>query len=66
MSKKEKNKYHIIRHVYGIKKNGTDEPICKEEMEIQVWRTDLWAQYGKGRVGQIEKVSLTYMCIIDS
>ena len=27
-------------HIYGIEKNGTDEPICREGMQMQ--RTDLW------------------------
>ena len=25
-SQKEKNKYHILMNIYGIQKNGTDEP----------------------------------------
>ena len=27
-------------HIYGIEKNGTDEPICREGMEMQMQRTD--------------------------
>ena len=27
VSQKEKNKYCILTHIYGIQKNGTDEPI---------------------------------------
>ena len=27
VSQKEKNKYHILLHIYGLKKNVTDEPI---------------------------------------
>ena len=26
VSQKEKNKYRMLMHIYGIKKNGTDEP----------------------------------------
>ena len=26
---KEKNEYHILMHIYGIQKDGTDEPICR-------------------------------------
>ena len=29
VSQKEKNKYCIVTHIYGIWKNGTDEPICR-------------------------------------
>ena len=36
VSQKDKNKHCILMHVYGIQKNGTDKPICRQGMEIQV------------------------------
>ena len=33
VSQKEKNKYHILMHICGIQKNGTDEPICTAGIE---------------------------------
>ena len=33
VSQKEKAKYHIQTHIYGIQKNGTEEFICKAVME---------------------------------
>ena len=30
---KEINKCHMLTHMCGIYKNGTDEPICKAETE---------------------------------
>ena len=41
VSQKEKNKYHILMHICGIQKNGTDELICKAEIEIQVLKTNM-------------------------
>ena len=35
ISQKEKNKYHILTHTYGIYKDGTDEPIGRAAMETQ-------------------------------
>jgi len=35
VSQKEKNKYCILMHIYEIKKNGTDETICKAEINTQ-------------------------------
>ena len=37
-SLKKKNKYHILTYIYifGIQKNGINEPINGEEMEIQI------------------------------
>ena len=33
VSQKEKDKYHILTHIYGIYKNGTEEFICRAAME---------------------------------
>ena len=34
-SQKEKNKYHILMNIYGIYKDGTDEPACRGALETQ-------------------------------
>ena len=54
----QKNKY-ILMHIYGIQKNNTNEPICKEGMQTKMQRMDLWTRYGKERLGQMEKITLT-------
>ena len=36
VSQKEKNRYHTLTHICGIYKNGTDEPVCKAEIETQM------------------------------
>ena len=36
VGQKEKNKYSILMHIYGILKNGIDKPICREGMETQM------------------------------
>ena len=43
------------------RKNSTDEPIYREEMETQMNTMNLQAQWEKERVVQIEKVILTYI-----
>ena len=40
----QKDKYHILMHIYGIQKDSTDELMCRTAMETQTYRTDLWAQ----------------------
>ena len=35
VSQKGKNKYHILMHIYGIYKNGNDEPNFRAAMELQ-------------------------------
>ena len=61
VSQKEKNKYHIILLTCGIQKNGTDELICKAEIESQMQRTNLWLPSGEGEVGQIGRLGLKYI-----
>ena len=36
VSQKEKNKCHILTHICGTKKSGTDELVCRAEIEIQM------------------------------
>ena len=36
VSQKEKNKCRMLTHVCGTLKNGTDEPICRAEVETQM------------------------------
>ena len=33
---KEKNQYGILMHLYGIQKDGNDDPICKTAKEMQI------------------------------
>ena len=56
-SQKEKNKYCVLMHIYGIFKAGTNEPVCRAAVETQTQRTDLWTQRGKERVARIERVA---------
>ena len=42
------------------RKNSTDEPIQREEMGMQMQRTDLWTLWGKESIDPAEKAALTY------
>ena len=35
VSQKEKDKYHILMHIYRVYKNDTEELICRAAMEKQ-------------------------------
>ena len=48
---KEKYKYHIILLMSVIQKNNTDKLICKAEIEIQTWKTNIQIPRGEGMVG---------------
>ena len=45
VSQKEKDK---LAHVYGIQKNGTDEPLCRKDTDIKNGLVDT-AGEGEGR-----------------
>ena len=40
VSQKDKDQYSILMHIYGILKDGNDNPICKTEKETQMYKTD--------------------------
>ena len=48
VSQKEKNKYRMLAHICGTQKNGTDEPVCREEIETQKQRTNVWTPRREG------------------
>ena len=50
VSQKEKDKYDILTHIYGIQKSGTEEFICRATVEKQTQRIDLQTG-GEGKRG---------------
>ena len=36
VSQKEKHQYSILMHMYGISKDGNDDPICETAKETQM------------------------------
>ena len=51
VSQKEKHQYSILAHIYGIQKDGNDDPKCETAKETQMYRTDFWTLWEKVRVG---------------
>ena len=43
----QKDKYHILTHICGIQKNGTDEPVCKAETDTDVENKHMDTKGGK-------------------
>ena len=48
-------------HIYGIYKDGNNNPICKTEKETQMYRTDFWTLWEKARVGWSERTASKYV-----
>ena len=36
VSQKEKHQYSILMHIYGIQKDGNNDPMCETEKETQI------------------------------
>ena len=51
VSQKEKNNYHILTHIYGIYKDGTEEPIFRAAVENTDTENSLMDTAGRGRRG---------------
>ena len=54
VSQKEKHQYSILTHIYGIQKDGNDNPVCETAKETQMYRTVFWI-LGEGEGGIIWK-----------
>ena len=55
-SQKEKNKFCILMHIYGVQKNGTDEPICRAAIQMQT-ENRLTDTVGEGEGGTNQVVT---------
>ena len=47
VSQKEKHQYSILMHIYGIYKDGNDNPVCKTAKETQMYRIVFWTLWEK-------------------
>ena len=51
VSQKDEYQYSILMHIYGILKDGNNNPICRTEIETQMYRADFWTLWEKASVG---------------
>ena len=42
ISQKEKHQYSILKHIYGIYKDGNDDSICETAKETERYRIVFW------------------------
>ena len=60
VSQKEKHQYSILTHIYGIWKNGYDNPVCETAKETQRCRTVFWTLWERVRVGWFGRMALKH------
>ena len=51
VSQEERHQYSILTHIYGIYKDGNDNPVCETAKETQMYRTVFWTVWERARVG---------------
>ena len=51
VSQKEKHQYRLLTHIYGIQKDGNDDPVWETAKETQMYKTDFWTLWERARVG---------------
>ena len=61
VSQKEKHQYIILTHIYGISKDGNDDPVCKTAKETQMCRADFWTQREREKVGWFGRMALKHV-----
>ena len=47
----ETHQYSTLTHIYGIEKDGNDDPMCEKAKETQMYRRVFWTPWEKARVG---------------
>ena len=52
VSQKEKHQYSILTHIYGIQKDGNDDPVCETAKETDM-QSGLLDSMGEGEGGMI-------------
>ena len=65
VSQKEKHQQRILMHIYGIQKDGNDNPVCETARDTGVWNSLLDSvREGEGRLiweNGIETCIILYM-----
>ena len=61
VSQKEKHQYSILTHIYGIYKDGNNNPVYETAKETLVYRTVLWTLWERERVGKFGRMALKHV-----
>ena len=61
VSQKEKHQYSILMHIYGIWKDGNNNPVYKTAKETLMCRTVFWTLLERVRVGRFGRKALKHV-----
>ena len=61
VSQKEKHQYSTLIHIYGVLKDGNDNPVCETAKEAQLYRTVSGTPWERARVGWFGRMALKHV-----
>ena len=61
VSQKEKHQYSILTHIYGIYKDGNNNPMYETAKETLMYRTVLRTLWERERVGRFGRMVLKHV-----
>ena len=61
VSQKGKHQYSILTHIYGIQKDGNNNPVYETAKETLMYRTVLWNLWERERVGRFGRMALKHV-----
>ena len=69
VSQKEKYQYNMLTHIYGIQKDGNNNPYMQgskrdtdvKDSKKEKKKTDFWTMWDKARVGSFEGTTLKHV-----
>ena len=61
VSQKEKQQYSILTHIYGIQKDGNNNPMYETAKETLMYKSVLWTLWERERVGRFGRMALKHV-----
>ena len=61
VSQKEKHQYSILMYIYGIYKDGNNNPVCETTKEMQMCRTVFWTLWERARVRWFKRMAVKHV-----
>ena len=61
VSQKEKPQYRILTPIYGIEKDGNNNPVYETAKETLMYKSVLWTLWERERVGRFGRMALKHV-----
>jgi len=61
VSQKGKHQYSILMHIYGLLKDGNNNPVYETAKETMMYRSVLWTLWERERMGRFGRMALNHV-----